>query len=101
MIYLGLNNMNKTEEFIKKYQEHVNEINGNNINYRRMYPYSTVITILDEYIKEFKSNIDTEDATKDLLNDIISWKYDLTNRNSLESLLQLKYNITKKYETND
>ncbi len=95
MIYLGLNNMNKTEEYLKKYQEQNNIISGKDVNYRRMYPYSTVVTILDEYIKDFKSNTDN-DATTELLTDIISWELDLCKYESLESILKLKYNITKK-----
>lgn len=37
-----------------------------------------------------------EDATKELLRDIISWELDLCKYESLETILREKYLITKK-----
>lgn len=84
--------MNRTEEYIKNFQDQNNKISGKNVNYRRMYPYSTVITILDEYIKEYKRN----DDTKELLSDIISLDSDFSKYLNLETILKEKYFIIKR-----
>ncbi len=46
----------------------------------------------EKYAQQFKAN----DNTKDLLSDIISWEKDLSEYNSLESILRERYKITKR-----
>lgn len=52
--------------------------------------------LMDRFIKQIVATPEQADMTKDLLHDIISWEKDLSEYESLETILRERYVITKR-----
>ena len=59
--------------------------------------FNELLDFADQYANQFRTE---QDDTKEMLAEIISWEKDLSEYESLESILRSKYLIVKKSQSN-